>query len=134
MKISHEYPPNISLIRSVVGERPEMVYCYGDTIFNPAGKEIPIDVYRHEQVHEQQQKEFISPELWWLKYLGDNDFRLSQELEAYSVQYRFIKNILPAKGQKEALFEFASNLSKLYQLPISYQKAENLIRQREKKL
>lgn len=92
MNISTEYPPNYRRIIEVLGTDDSAVYCYGDTIYNPHGREITADIEVHEAVHSKQQGQY--PELWCEKYLTDRDFRLSCEVEAYAVQYKFICKML----------------------------------------
>jgi hypothetical protein len=51
------------------------------------------------------------------------------EIEAYSVQYQWLKERLPPKGLKMALNEIAENLaSPLYDLGLTVSQAETLIR------
>jgi hypothetical protein len=66
------------------------VFTYGDTIYNPGNGFISDDLMVHESVHMDQQGN--DPKSWWDKYLADCSFRLSQELEAYSKQWRFFKS------------------------------------------
>lgn len=127
MKIVDGFPPNISTIRQYITPPPDAVFAYGDIIYNPSGKDIPEDVLVHEQVHEKQMKNWL-PDTWWLKYLLDKDFRKQAEVEAYSVQYRFVKERVPAKVAKLCLHDLASNLQKLYDLDITYWEASTLIR------
>jgi hypothetical protein len=69
-----------------------------DIIFTSHGKirfhsgRIPEDLYNHELTHILQQgdnKEYQDE--WWRKYLEDEKFRLSQEIEAYAVQLAWVK-------------------------------------------
>lgn len=127
MKVVEGFPPNIELIRLALPFSPNAIYCYGEKVFNPTGKEIPEDVLYHEQVHVKQQGEL--PEQWWNRYLTDTQFRLEQEVEAYAAQYQFVKRHYPSKAHKEALFDMASTLSSpMYNVGISYQQAESMIR------
>lgn len=41
----------------------------------------------HEVRHAEQQEE-MGTERWWQRYIEDDRFRYSQEIEAYSAQYR----------------------------------------------
>lgn len=71
------------------------------------------DVIEHELVHMQQSIEVGGADNWWTIYFDDPTQRLKWELEAYKVQYKFLKhkNIF----NKEQLFHkvhfWASNLS-----------------------
>lgn len=128
MKVKHEFPPNIAEIQKVFDLRGfNPVFTYGDTLYNPAGYNIPQDLMIHEEVHEKQQFA-IGKEQWWELYLRDQDFRLSQEVEAYKEQYKFLKTVLNRKGRLAALNVLAENLSsKLYGQIINKKKAKELI-------
>jgi len=91
MKFSSEKPPNYEVIlKTFKVKDTSVVFTYGDTIYGvPEGYNIPQHLYRHEFVHSKQQGD--NPAEWWFKYCTDSKFRLEQELEAYSVQYHFVK-------------------------------------------
>lgn len=67
----------------------EVLFAYGDTIYSPSGKNIPDYLITHEEVHQRQQTAIGGPKIWWDKYLSDDKFMLSQEIEAYHEQYKF---------------------------------------------
>src|SRR4051794_40352326 len=90
MQIKNNFPPNIELIRAVLPVPPDATFCYGDTIYNPSGKELPQDIQLHESIHSKQQGD--DPETWWNRYLIDIDFRRDQEIEAYGEQFAFAKH------------------------------------------
>ncbi len=107
MKIVNDYPPNYRQIVDALGDQPEALFCYGDTIYNPRGGDVPPDIEKHEEVHMKQQGS--NPDLWYHRYLSSPEFRLEQELEAYGTQYAFAKAAL--KGGK--LLEWAlENMAK----------------------
>jgi hypothetical protein len=133
LKIKKEYPPNYKDIVDKLGTPPDyVIYCYGDTIYNPSGKEITPDFEIHEEVHSKQQGG--APELWWDKYLTDSEFRLNQEIEAYGTQYQFACKLIDeirggAKMKKWMLESMARALSgKEYGGIIGYNQAETAIR------
>lgn len=65
-------------------------YTYGDTIYNPAGLEIEMDLVVHEKMHCLQQRMMAGgPAEWWKNYFDYPEFRLFQEVEAYAAQYSF---------------------------------------------
>jgi len=130
MKIVHEKPPNYNLIKDYFPLKEGTIYTYGDTIYNPSSKEIPDDIIFHEEIHRQQQGKH--PDAWWTRYIIDKDFRLEQELQAYSAQYELIKKIYPNNLVKQALEELANNLSSLYNTGIDKHKAGTLIRKYKK--
>lgn len=129
MKELREYPPNYAeLARTFPLEGNKPLFAFGNTLYNPHGIEIPEDVWQHEYVHKQQQRDFSISELWWTRYMLDRDFRFTQEAEAFGAQYQFVKRNMP-KAAKEALFDFADQLSgPLYQLGITHQEAQEAIR------
>jgi hypothetical protein len=129
MKVVKNFPPNFEEIRSLIPITDQTIYCYGDTIYNPSGQQIPEDVYWHEVAHSVNQ---TNPSEWWVKYLSDPIFRFNEELDAYTFQYRMIKELYSNKGVKELLNEFATNLSLRYNIPITVSQAETAIRKREK--
>jgi len=90
VKVSFAYPPNFAEIKAAfrIAGRSGIIFTYGDTIFNPSRVEIPPDLHAHEAVHERQQRQH-TPAKWWDRYIHDQGFRYTQELEAYRAQYRF---------------------------------------------
>lgn len=126
MEIVETYPPNYSRIRQFIKPPQNAIFAYGNKIYNPHKVDIWPDLEEHEKVHQKQQGS--DPEFWWEKYLQNKDFRLEQEIEAYGAQYQYLKGIFNNKGLKVVLFEMANALSKDYGLSLTYQEAENLIR------
>lgn len=52
---------------------------------------LPQHKIRHEMVHINRQKEIGVVE-WWDKYLKDDKFRLTEELEAFKEEIKFIQS------------------------------------------
>lgn len=96
MKIYESYPPNYNDIFNALGNVAvfKPVFAYSPDIYNPFKRELTADVIHHEQVHIQQQSVFTDPQIWYVKYLYDKDFRFKQELEAYGSQYQFGKKVV----------------------------------------
>ncbi len=90
MKVSTDWPPNIKEIREAFDlEGLEVVFTYGDTIYNPFKGIISPHLHDHEETHMRQQQAYEGgAAAWWKRYLKDPEFRVSQELEAYGRQYR----------------------------------------------
>ena len=130
MKILKSLPPNFEEIGKYFPlDLPEFlpIFTYGDTIYCPHTSEIPADIEKHEEIHMIQQG--TQPDLWWKKWIADPDFRLRQELEAYAVQYLFVRVHLGAKAGDACLEETARSLSSpVYQLPIDQYHAKKAIR------
>ena len=130
MKIVHDIPPNYEEIkRSHLKPDEGAIFAYGDTLYVPHGRDVPPDIMYHEEVHAKQQKVYISPQIWWTKYIYDRDFRLHQEVEAYKEQYLFVKRNTNVKIARECLNELSDNLSgTMYNLGITKHQAERMIR------
>ena len=134
MEIIEDYPPNYAQIKTLNPPK-DAIFCYGNTIYIPNKiADLPADIEYHEYIHSHQQKKYTDPSMWWTKYILDIEFRLDQELEAYSHQYAFVKSKLPGKIVKALLFEFADNLCSMYNIGISHAVAESKIRNRAKKV
>lgn len=127
MKIIHTPPPIFPTLQKKFGVKWDQgiivtyfphVYCKTD---------ISPDLVIHEGVHLTQQEE-MGVEAWWDRYLSDPHFRLSQELEAYQVQYRWAIDNMNRQGRKQLLRKCAKDLSgDIYGRIISYQDAYDKI-------
>lgn len=131
MKVVTDSPPNIGLIRLALNPPPHAIFCYGHTIFNPTGKDIDKDIEYHESIHARQQGN--NPDNWWNRYLTDQDFRQKAEIEAYSAQYHFNKQLydqdkLPSKLLYWRLDKMAEALSSDYKLDLNFNQAKSKIR------
>lgn len=130
MKIVNDFPPNIDKIDSVlhVKDRKNVLYAYGDTIFNPGGGSLSDDLIAHEGVHRRQQEEFGSPDGWWDRYLADVDFRLSQEVEAYKTQLAYAgENYNRERRRQLRKFVVGSLASKMYGNIVTRKEADALL-------
>lgn len=84
-------PPNLAEISAVfptVSTRFQrgIIFCYGDTIYNPCGRPIPRELLAHEATHSLQQRDY-GRDWWWLEYLDNPELRLEWELEAHQIEY-----------------------------------------------
>jgi len=58
------------------------------------------DLLEHELVHVKQQTAYEGgSDAWWQRYLVDEKFRLSQEIEAYRVQYNFLRGTMKDRNK-----------------------------------
>ena len=132
MKILNQKPQNYSQIVEALGDvsKYNPVFCYGDTIYNPFGREITPDVEHHESIHSRQQAQFTSPDDWYSRYLTDKKFRYEMELEAYSEQYSFGKEIVKKNKLTDAFLDsLASELcGEAYGLGLTFGEARSKIR------
>ena len=107
------FPPNIDAIYKVLpaaSRFPGVVFTYGENNHNPSGKELASHLIHHEEVHMRQQKE-MGPEKWWERYLEDPDFRLSQELEAYRAEYKFVMENYNRDVRRKLIAHITSSLA-----------------------
>lgn len=58
MRIEKSRPPNFDAIAAVLPGAlgKNVIFCYGDTIYNPGGQVIPLQLLAHEAVHSIQQE------------------------------------------------------------------------------
>jgi hypothetical protein len=129
MKISNERPPLFEAILAAFpgAEAMKPVFCYGDIIYNPFGTRVGLDLIEHEKVHSYQQG--ADPKKWWIQYINDPEFRLTQEIEAYGTQYAFIKqNVKDREAVYWALTQISKALaSEMYGISITPSKAQALV-------
>lgn len=107
MKIIHENPPFIDEARNVFRLPAGAIFTFGDMIYNPSKNPIDEPLMMHEAVHSRQQGD--KPQEWWQRYLVDKDFRLSQELPAYQVQFHAYKKL---DKNRERVHRFAMRLAR----------------------
>lgn len=125
--IIKSFPPNIEQIQSFFTTPPTAIFAYSPFIYSPLTTNLPTHLLKHEQVHLNQQN--TNPEEWWNRYLTDKDFRLSQEVEAYQTQYRYLKRNIKNLQKLDYELDFlVSDLSSpMYGSIISPAVARNLI-------
>lgn len=89
MKIVVDYPPMHEDIRKafdVVGKG--VIYCWGETIYNPTDIIVTKELMAHECCHSLQQGTIESGIInWWKKYILDPEFRFEMELPAHAAEY-----------------------------------------------
>lgn len=130
MKTVKGFPPNIKQIDEVLHTKakPRVVYTYGDTVYIPNGEALTDDLEVHESVHIAQQAD-IGAEEWWNRFLDDPEFRLSQELEAYRAQWRFIEENKNRKMKRMMFRSIIDSLtSSIYGNMITKKEAERLLK------
>ena|SRR5271157_3309619 len=87
MKIIVDHPPLIDQIDGVFHCRDkEIIYAWGDIIYNPQNIRIPDFLIEHEGVHGKRQGTDI--EGWWKRYMEDIEFRYQEELFAHVKEYQ----------------------------------------------
>ena len=131
MKISKEKPPNYeTILKHLDVEGQPVVFTYGDTLYNvPDGYTPQEHLLVHERIHTKQQAEIGGADIWWEKYLTNNNFRLLQELQAYAAQYKFCFDNTRRKISDGFLDKIAHDLaSEAYGNIISFNEAQTQIR------
>jgi hypothetical protein len=132
MKIAIEQPPMFERIKEVfpMAVQPGVLFCWGDTIYNPSGIEIPDYLIAHETVHRKQQEiAYRSIEDWWHRYLTDPHFRFEQELPAHIKEYQQFCVGRPRNLRRQYLRVVAERLSgPLYKHMVGYVEAKTLIK------
>ena len=123
MIIIHGLPPNFKKIKEEFDPSSNIVFAYGDKLYVQDGRPIPPDLMIHEQVHQRQQKK--DPETWWDRYISDIPFRLSQEIEAYKEQMKWVKaRVKDREAINRLRHHLASDLSSpIYNSIITYSEA-----------
>lgn len=102
----------------------DVIFTYGDTLYSD--RDLSLGLQAHELTHVFQQLKMGVKE-WWEKYLFDDEFRLSQELEAYQRQYQVLK-LKDVVNAKMDVTRTARDLSsKMYGGLIEFEKAKELI-------
>jgi len=138
VKISTERPPVWDNACARFKINPDTtIFAYGDTIYNPGNIDIPDDLIAHEMVHlNQQNYNNKDAAIWWGKYLRDSEFCLSQEVEAYGMQYAYVCQHKTSNKQTQftLLKRYAEILSgPLYNHCVGAIKAMQLIKEESKK-
>ena len=95
MEIVIAQPPTIAAILEIFPEaaKPDVIFAFGDKIYNPSGNPIPRALMAHERVHGQSQLAMGDDVeqgvmRWWVNYLDDPQFRFNEELRAHAAEYR----------------------------------------------
>lgn len=122
MKISNEKPPVFEeCVKRFGVSWDNTIFTYGDTIH--VKDDLPIWKIVHEETHSIQQGG--EPEKWWKRYFDDVEFRLSQEIEAYINEGKWIKTHIKDRNKRFKMIEYnARSLSSgMYGNIISYNEA-----------
>jgi hypothetical protein len=128
MKLSHDIPAIYHKCHEKFGVNwsKGVIITYGDTVY--CKYDLGQDKIVHESTHIKQQEK-IDKDEWWNKYLEDKDFRLSQEVEAYRNEAKFIrKSIKDRNSQARLLHQIYIDLSSsIYGNICTFNEAKNFI-------
>src|SRR3990167_5224922 len=132
MKVLYENPPNIKQIGAVFTVNDTTVFTYGNVVYNPNKCPLDIPIMTHEEMHSRQQGD--DPEGWWKKYLEDVEFRITQEVAAYQVQFWFQCKIIKNRDLRALnLTRLAQTLSGgMYGCTMPLAEAKRLIKWKQK--
>lgn len=111
IKLSTDIPPIYEKLKDKFGVHFDdgIIIADGDTIY--CKEKVPPEKIVHELVHLKQQSK-VGKNLWWELYLSKDSFRLTQEVEAYRSEYKFIcDNIKDRNARFDYLYEMARILS-----------------------
>lgn len=85
------FPPNYAAINRAFNVRGKpVIFCFGDTVYNPGRIKVPRHLMVHEGVHSRQQGS--NPAGWWDRYIVDPSFRLEQEIAAHYAECAVVPN------------------------------------------
>lgn len=134
MKVKIAKPPLFEEIAAAfpLARGPNVIFAWGDTIYNPNGGPIGPELEAHEAVHGMRQGGDI--EGWWRRYIEDPGFRLHEEIPAHVAQYRaFCVNHTKgnARNQRRLYLHYVAKglSSPLYGSLIHYDNARKLIKE-----
>ena len=133
--IVNEKPPVWDRICEAFGMTPKnVIFAYGDRIYNPGGGVLPDFLIEHEKVHFKQQAGEVA--VWWDKYLSDPQFRLEQEIEAYAHQYNEMCKLTKDRNEHaKMLWGLSISLSSsIYNNIISHNEAMEVIQKLAKNI
>lgn len=124
MRVLTTFPPNWRDIQATFNVRGKpVIFCYGDTIYNPQRIKIPPELMVHEAVHSHRQGE--DPKGWWHRYITEHVFRFEEELPAHRAEYQ---DLCRRVDSRQALPLVAKKLaSPLYGSLVSVDDAARLI-------
>ena len=130
--ITTEYPPKEIYDRCVkefgVNMKTGTVFTVGNNIHIDKPEDMTPDLLVHETTHVRQQEK-IGSDTWWHMYFEDPSFRLEQEVEAYSAQYKYAKENYVRKHHRMLLDAIAKDLSgQTYGYIVTTAEAKELIK------
>lgn len=126
MKIEHTKPAIYDRCKEAFGVDWDkgVIITYGDTVYCKV--ELPDHLIAHEQTHIAQQQAY-GVDKWWDRYFIDKEFRLSQEIEAYRNQAKFLKNNYRRQSRREIMRQIYKDMAKYYGGMCSEEEAEKLL-------
>lgn len=108
-----DHPPMFDRIDAVfkVKGKP-VIFAWGNRIYNPQNVVIGPELLAHEGVHGHRQHQTKGGAWdWWLRYLDDPEFRLSEEAHAHWAEYHWLFTNGNRQQRKAALKLVAKKLA-----------------------
>lgn len=132
MRVIVAYPPMFEEIAAAfpTARKPGVIFSWGETLYNPSGRDIKPQLMAHEAVHSQRQGTTdASIREWWKAYINDPAFRLEEELLAHRAEFRAMRASTKDRNAREReLDEIARRLaSPLYGALLSYRQARHFV-------
>lgn len=129
MKLSNHIPAIYPRLKKAFGISWDkgIIITYGEGVY--CKHPLPDYKIAHEQVHVEQQLA-IGADKWWNKYIADKEFRLAQEIEAYQVEFNFIKTHMAGSSERDEIIDriYRALSSSIYGNIISYEEAKQIIK------
>lgn len=132
IKIIQSRPPNFEKIAAVFhgAHGEDVIFAYGDAIYNPSGHKLPDELIAHEMAHCERQNE-IGVDVWWDLYLTNSAFRYDEEYIAHLAELKHLisRAVKTSRGREAAIDHVARKLSApLYEIKIPFHKAQAKLR------
>lgn len=134
MKVAIDLPPLWDEIQPhfKLPDTPRVLFAWGDTIYNPAGVDVPACLMDHEMVHGRRQGTDVVG--WWRRYMEDPVFRLNEEIPAHIAELEALWDTAEDRiDRRRYLKQTAKRLAApLYKMPISRAEAAKLLKASQK--
>lgn len=132
MKIIKAYPPNWTELTKhfPIKGKQGILYAWGDTLYNPNGVPVTPWIMAHEEVHGWRQNHgWTAVDKWWERYVNDNAFRFTEELDAHKEEWRQFAWAHEIERTRLSYLDLISKRlsSPLYGSLVSYDEAKRLI-------
>jgi len=103
MRVVIAPPPNYALLCSAfnIANRRDIIYCYGDAIWNPHNVPVTPALMAHETVHSERQGD--RPDRWWQEYIEDRHFRFLEEMLAHQAEYRVLAESATSRNHRRIM-------------------------------
>ncbi len=91
--------------------RKDVIYSWGERIYNPHDNIISPQLLDHEAVHGRRQTSDESKiRDWWKRYMEDIPFRFEEEIEAHQAEYAWFMTYGTRHQRRAALKQVATRL------------------------